>query len=162
MRIDIERAVEDDCGDRRAVSRQRKLPLGLTKQNKCSYTVGMVIETETSVAVLTAWLRVVDRVLARFTALRFRLLARIDQLLNPDGNNGRVAASAIAQNSKCSPAQAAGELVLARKLGELPAVSEAFANGEVSTGQIAAVAMIASPGDEQRALELAKTASSAA
>ena len=121
----------------------------------------MVIETETDVAVLAARLFVVDHALARLSAQRFRLLARIDQLLNPDGDNGRVAASAVAQVSRCSPAQAAGELVLARRLAQLPAVSDAFARGEVSTGQIGAVAMIASPGDEHRALELAKTASSA-
>ena len=137
------------------------LGLALDDRTYVRYSVGMVIETETDVAVLTARLRVVDRALARLTAQRFRLLARIDQLLNPDGDNGRVAASAVAQVSRCSPAQASGELVLARRLAQLPAVSDAFARGEVSTGQIGAVAMIASPGDEHRALELAKTASSA-
>ena len=121
----------------------------------------MVIETETDVAALTARLRRIDSDLAKLTAERLRVLARIDQLLNPDGQSGRVAAGAIAQASRCSPSQAAGEVALARRLAELPAVSDAFARGELSNGQIGAVAMIASPGDEQHALELAKTASPA-
>ena len=120
----------------------------------------MDIETETSIVVLTARLRVIDTALARLTAERLRVLARIDEVLNTDGTNGRISASAVAATSKCSPAQAAGEIVLARKLAVLPAVSEAFANGSVTTGQIGAVAAIASPGDETRALELAQHASS--
>ena len=90
------------------------------------YNEGMEIGTETDVAALIARVRVVNRHISRATAEKLRLIARIDQLLNADGTNGRVSAAAVAGTSKCSAAQAAGEVALARKLAELPAVSEAF------------------------------------
>jgi hypothetical protein len=56
--------------------------------------------------------------------------------------------------------QAASEIAMAKQVAALPAVAEAHRRGEISNGQLGAVASIAQASSEQGALELAKTATS--
>ena len=124
--------------------------------------MGMRIGDQTDLNTLFGRLRHIDRSIAKLTAERLAIIARIDTLVNPDGTDHRKAQAALAGFSKCSAAQASGELELARKLAVLPEVQKALEEGSISTGQLSAVAMIASPGDETNAIQMANNTSHAA
>lgn len=105
-------------------------------------------------------LRVVDKALARLTANRLSILDQIAKLDAEDGASERQTASRVARLSASTPKQAAAELATAKQVSALPKLAEAHANGEISNGQLGAVASIAAASSEGEALEFAKTATS--
>jgi hypothetical protein len=121
----------------------------------------MNIGSCTSIKELGEHLGVIERRLTRLSAERFTILARIRELEKQQGASPRQTASTIANMSRCSPHQAAGELVLAEKLASLPGIAKAHRNGDISNGQIAAAADIATPETEDETIEFVKNASSA-
>jgi Domain of unknown function (DUF222) len=110
--------------------------------------------------VLVERLRVVDKSLNRLTAERLAILGEIAKLDAEGGASERQTASRVARVSASSPKQAAGELAMAKQLSVLPGIADAHAKGEISNGQLGAVAAIASATSENEALALAKVATS--
>lgn len=110
--------------------------------------------------VLGDQLRAVDRALARLTAKRLAILDQIAKLDAEDGASERQTASRVARLSASTPKQAAAELATAKQVSALPKLAEAHANGEISNGQLCAVATIATASSESEALSFAKTATS--
>jgi hypothetical protein len=56
--------------------------------------------------------------------------------------------------------QAAADIALAKQVAALPGIADAHRRGEISNGQLGAVASIAQAGSEQEALDMANTATS--
>ncbi len=110
--------------------------------------------------VLGEELRAVDKALARLTSKRLSILDQIAKLDAEEGASERQTASRVARLSASTPKQAAGELAMAKQVSTLPKLAEAHANGEISNGQLDAVAAIASASSESEALDFAKTATS--
>jgi chorismate mutase len=110
--------------------------------------------------VLAERLRSIDKSISRLTAERLKVLAEIAKIDAEDGASERQTASRVARLTSSTPKQAAGEVAMAKQVAALPGVAEAFANGEISSGQLGAVAAIASASSEDEALALAKTATS--
>ncbi len=105
-------------------------------------------------------LRDVDKALARLTAKRLSILDQIAKLDAEDGASERQTASRVARLSASTPKQAAAELATAKQVSAFPKLAQAHANGEISNGQLGAVASIASASSESEALNFAKTATS--
>lgn len=110
--------------------------------------------------VLAERLRSIDRSISRLTAERLKVLTEIAKLDAEDGASERQTASRVARITSITPKQAAGEVAMAKQLSTLPGVADAHANGEISNGQLGAVAAIASASTEDEALELAKSGTS--
>ncbi len=110
--------------------------------------------------VLGEQLCAVDKALGRLTAKRLSILDEIAKLDAEDGASERQTASRVARLSASTPKQAAGELAMAKQVSALPKLAEAHANGEISNGQLEAVAAIASASSEEEALAFAKSATS--
>jgi chorismate mutase len=110
--------------------------------------------------VLAERLQSIDRSLARFTAERLKVLAEIAKLDAEDGASERQTASRVARLSSSTPKQAAGEIAMAKQVSALPGIADAHAKGEISNGQLGAVAEIASASGEDEALAMAKTSTS--
>jgi chorismate mutase len=110
--------------------------------------------------VLAERLQSIDRSLSRLTAERLKVLAEIAKLDAEVGASERQTASRVARLSSSTPKQAAGEIAMAKQVSALPGVADAHAKGEISNGQLGAVAEIASARGEAEALAMAKTATS--
>ncbi len=110
--------------------------------------------------VLAERLRSLDKSLSRLTAERLKVLAEIAKLDAEDGASERQTASRVARLISGTPKQAASELAMAKQVSTLPTVADAHARGELSNGQLGAVAEIAAASSEGEALELAKTGTS--
>ena len=110
--------------------------------------------------VLAERLRSLDKSISRLTAERLKVLAEIAKLDAEDGASERQTASRVARLTASTPKQAAGEVAMAKQVAALPGVADAFANGEISSGQLGAVAAIATASSEDEALALAKTGTS--
>jgi hypothetical protein len=121
----------------------------------------MNIGSCTSIKELGDHLGVIERKLARLTSERLTVLARIREFEKEQGASQRQTASTVANLSRCSPHQAAGELALAERLASLPGIAKAHRDGEISNGQLAAAADIATPDTEDETIEFVKNASSA-
>lgn len=100
--------------------------------------------------VLGDQLRAVDKSIARLTAKRLSILDEIAKLDAEDGASERQTASRVARLSSSTPKQAAGELAMAKQVSALPKLAEAHANGDISNGQLGAVADIASASSEEK------------
>jgi Domain of unknown function (DUF222) len=116
--------------------------------------------TDARMRVLSDRLRAIGKSLARLTAEQLAILAEIAQSDAEDGVSERKTASRVANMTSSTAKQAAGEIAMAKQVAALPAVADAHRRGEISNGQLGAVASIAQAGSEQGALELAKTATS--
>lgn len=110
--------------------------------------------------VLVERLRSLEKSLSRMTAERLEVLAEIAMLDAEDGASERQTASRVARITSTTPKQAAGEVAMAKQVAALPGVADAHANGEISNGQLSAVAAIAAASSEEEALTLAKTGTS--
>jgi chorismate mutase len=110
--------------------------------------------------VLAERLQSIDRSLSRLTAERLKVLAEIAKLDAEDGASERQTASRVARLSSSTPKQAAGEIAMAKQISALPGIADAHAKGDISNGQLGAVAEIASASGEVEALAMAKTATS--
>ena len=110
--------------------------------------------------VLSDRLRAISKSMARLTAEQLVILAEIARLDAEGGVSERQTATRVANMTSSTAKQAAGELAMAKQLSTLPAVADAHRNGEISNGQLGAVATIAQAGSEQEALAFAKTATS--
>ena len=110
--------------------------------------------------VLVERLRTIDKSISRMTAERLKVLAEIAKLDAEDGASERQTASRVARLTSSTPKQAAGDLAMAKQVSALPAVADAHAKGEISNGQLGAVAAIASASSESEALALAKSGTS--
>ena len=110
--------------------------------------------------VLSDRLRAIGKSMARLTAEQLAILAEIARLDAEDGVSERKTATRVANMTSSTAKQAAGELAMAKQLSTLPTVADAHRNGEISNGQLSAVAAIAQAGSEEEALALAKTATS--
>jgi Domain of unknown function (DUF222) len=116
--------------------------------------------TDARMKVLSDRLRVIGKSLARLTAEQLAILAEIAQSDAEDGVSERKTASRVANMTSSTAKQAAGEIAMAKQVAALPAVADAHRRGEISNGQLGAVAAIAQAGSEQGALDMAKTATS--
>jgi hypothetical protein len=110
--------------------------------------------------VLVERLRSIEKSLSRLTAERLKVLAEIAKLDAEDGASERQTASRVARITSTTPKQAASEVAMAKQVAALPGVADAHANGEISNGQLSAVAAIAAASSEEEALRLAKTGTS--
>jgi chorismate mutase len=117
-------------------------------------------ERSSRMKVLGDELRAVDKALARLMSKRLSILDQIAKLDAQEGASERQTASRVARLSASTPKQAAGELAMAKQVSALPKLAEAHANGEISNGQLGAVAAIASASSETEALDFAKSATS--
>ena len=90
--------------------------------------------------------------MARLTAEQLAILAEIARLDAEDGVSERKTATRVANMTSSTAKQAAGELAMAKQLSTLPTVADAHRNGEISNGQLSAVAAIAQAGSEEEAL----------
>ena len=106
-------------------------------------------------------LRAIGKSLARLTAEQLAILAEIARSDAEDGVSERKTASRVANMTSSTAKQAAGDLALAKQVAALPEVADAHRRGEVSNGQLGAVAAIAQAGTEREALALAKSGTSA-
>jgi Domain of unknown function (DUF222) len=116
--------------------------------------------TDARMKVLSDRLRVIGKSLARLTAEQLAILAEIARSDAEDGVSERKTASRVANMTSSTAKQAAGEIAMAKQVSALPAVADAHRRGEISNGQLGAVAAIAQAGSEREALDMAKTASS--
>ena len=116
--------------------------------------------TDARMKVLSDRLRAIGKSLARLTAEQLAILAEIAQSDAEDGVSERKTASRVANMTSSTAKQAAGEIAMAKQVAALPAVADAHRRGEISNGQLGAVAAIAQAGSEQGALDMAKTATS--
>jgi hypothetical protein len=121
----------------------------------------MIISRCTNVKELGDYLDVIERKLSRLTAERLSIFGRIRELEKEQCASPRQTASTIANMSRCSPHQAAGELALAEKLASLPGIAKAHRNGDISNGQVAAAADIGTPETEDETIAFVKNATSA-
>lgn len=110
--------------------------------------------------VLTERLRAIDKSQNRLTAERLKVLSEIAELDAQNGVSSRQTASRVARATSSTPAQAASEVATAKQVAALPGIADAHARGEITNGQLGAVAAIASTSSEEQALALAKTATS--
>ncbi len=117
-------------------------------------------ERSSRMKVLAERLQSIDLSLSRFTAERLKVLAEIAKIDAEDGASERQTASRVARISSSTPKQAAGEIAMAKQISALPGIADAHAKGEISNGQLGAVAEIASGSSEDEALAMAKTATS--
>jgi Domain of unknown function (DUF222) len=117
-------------------------------------------ERSSRMIALSDRLRSIDRSISRLTAERFKVLAEIAKLDAEEGASERQTASRVARLTATTPKQAAGEVAMAKQVSALPGIADAHAKGEISNGQLGAVAAIAAASSEAEALELAKTATS--
>jgi Domain of unknown function (DUF222) len=106
-------------------------------------------------------LRAIGKSLARLTAEQLVLLAEIARSDAEDGVSERKTATNVANMTSSTAKQAAADLALAKQVAALPGVADAHRRGEISNGQLGAVASIAQAGSEQEALDMANTATSA-
>jgi chorismate mutase len=104
--------------------------------------------------VLGEQLRAVDKSISRLTAKRMSILDEIAKLDAEEGASERQTASRVARLSATTPKQAAGEIAMAKQVSAMPKLAEAHANGEISNGQLGAVAAIASASSESERLHL--------
>ncbi len=116
--------------------------------------------TDARMKVLSDRLRAIGKSFARLTAEQLAILAEIAQSDAEDGVSERKTASRVANMTSSTTKQAAGEIAMAKQVAALPAVADAHRRGEISNGQLGAVAAIAQAGSEQQALDMAKTATS--
>jgi chorismate mutase len=117
-------------------------------------------ERSSRMRVLAERLQSIDRSLSRLTAERLKVLAEIAKLDAEDGASERQTASRVARLSSSTPKQAAGEIAMAKQISALPGIADAHAKGEISNGQLGAIAEIASGSSEDEALAMAKSATS--
>jgi Domain of unknown function (DUF222) len=117
--------------------------------------------TDARMKVLSDRLRAIGKSLARLTAEQLAILAEIARSDAEDGVSERKTASRVANMTSSTAKQAAGDIAMAKQVAALPAVADAHRRGEISNGQLGAVAAIAQAGSEQGALDMAKTATSA-
>jgi Domain of unknown function (DUF222) len=106
-------------------------------------------------------LRAIGKSLARLTAEQLVLLAEIARSDAEDGVSERKTANNVANMTSSTARQAAADIALAKQIAALPGVADAHRRGEISNGQLGAVASIAQAGSEQEALDMANTATSA-
>jgi Domain of unknown function (DUF222) len=106
-------------------------------------------------------LRAIGKSLAKLTAEQLVLLAEIARSDAEDGVSERKTASSVANMTSSTARQAAADIALAKQVAALPGVADAHRRGEISNGQLGAVASIAQAGSEQEALDMANTATSA-
>jgi hypothetical protein len=78
-----------------------------------------------------------------------------------DGVSERKTASNVANLTSSTARQAAADIALAKQVAALPGVADAHRRGEISNGQLGAVASIAQADSEQEALDMANTVTSA-
>ena len=93
--------------------------------------------------VLSDRLRVIGKSLARLTAEQLAILAEIARSDAEDGVSERKTASRVANMTSSTAKQAAGEIAMAKQVSALPEVAGAHRRGEISNGQLGAVAAIA-------------------
>jgi Domain of unknown function (DUF222) len=105
-------------------------------------------------------LRAIGKSLAKLTAEQLELLAEISRSDAEDGVSERKTASNVANMTSSTARQAAADIALAKQIAALPGIADAHRRGEISNGQLGAVASIAQAGSEQEALDMAKTATS--
>jgi hypothetical protein len=105
-------------------------------------------------------LRAIGKSLAKLTAEQLALLAEIARSDAEDGVSERKTASNVANMTSSTARQAAADIALAKQVAALPGIADAHRRGEISNGQLGAVASIAQTGSEQEALDLVKTATS--
>jgi hypothetical protein len=117
-------------------------------------------ERSSRMIALSDRLRSIDRSISRLTAERLKVLAEIAKLDAEDGVSERQTASRVARLTATTPKQAASEVAMAKQVSALPGIANAHAKGEISNGQLGAVAAIAAASSESEALALAKTATS--
>jgi Domain of unknown function (DUF222) len=117
--------------------------------------------TDARMKELSDRLRAIGKSLARLTAEQLAILAEIARSDAEDGVSERKTASRVANMTSSTAKQAAGEIAMAKQVSALPEVADAHRRGEISNGQLSAVASIAQAGSEREALELARTATSA-
>jgi hypothetical protein len=117
--------------------------------------------TDARMKELSDRLRAIGKSLAQLTAEQLAILAEIARSDAEDGVSERKTASRVANMTSSTAKQAAGEIAMAKQVSALPEVADAHRRGEISNGQLSAVASIAQAGSEQEALELARTATSA-
>ncbi len=120
----------------------------------------MGTNTESRMIVLTNRLCAIDKSQNRLAAERLKVLAEIAELDAQNGASSRQTASRVARATSSTPAQAASEVATAKQVAALPGIADAHARGEITNGQLGAVAAIASTSSEEEALALAKTATS--
>jgi Domain of unknown function (DUF222) len=105
-------------------------------------------------------LRAIGKSLAKLTAEQLALLAEIARSDAEDGVSERKTASNVANMTSSTARQAAADIALAKQVAALPGIADAHRRGEISNGQLGAVASIAQAGSEQEALDMANTATS--
>jgi hypothetical protein len=106
-------------------------------------------------------LRVIGKSLAKLTAEQLALLAEIARSDAEDGVSERKTASNVANMTSSTARQSAADIALPKQVAALPGVADAHRRGEISNGQLGAVASIAQADSEQEALYMANTATSA-
>jgi len=96
--------------------------------------------------------------IARLQAELVGVTARIDRL---EATSGMTAAQWLAWQCGLTPSEARRSVRLARRCGELPALSLAFEAGRLSEGTVALLERVATPDNEARLLEIAEHATGA-
>jgi hypothetical protein len=119
------------------------------------YSVRMRIGHETNIAVLGARLRRLDVSIAKLTAERYAVIARIASLEKAAGVSERKTAATVGGFGRMTPEQAGRDVALAGQLAGLPGVADALANGVITAGEVADVASIAQVQSEAEAVALA-------
>jgi hypothetical protein len=119
------------------------------------YSVRMGIGEETNIAVLGARLRRLDVSIAKSTAERFAVIARIASLEKSAGVSERKTAATVAGFGRMTPEQAGRDVALAGQLAGLPEVADALASGVITAGEVSDVASIAQAQTEAEAVALA-------
>ena len=92
---------------------------------------------------------------------KHRLLTRVREFDARDGWAGSGCVSMVTWLSwwtSMSPKASSEHLRVARALGRLPLIDQAFANGEISYSKVRAVTRIAEPDSQQSLLDIAKSA----
>jgi Domain of unknown function (DUF222) len=117
--------------------------------------------TDTRRNVVGDRLRAIGKSLARLTAEQLELLAEISRSDAEDGVSERKTASNVANMTSSTARQAAADIALAKQVAALPGIADAHRRGEISNGQLGAVASIAQAGSEQEALDMVNFATSA-
>jgi hypothetical protein len=115
----------------------------------------MGIGHETNIAVLGARLRRLDVSIAKSSAERFAVIARIAELEKAAGVSERKTAATVGGFGRMTAEQAGRDVALAGQLAGLPEVADALANGVITAGEVADVASIAQVQSEAEAVALA-------
>ena len=127
----------------------------------CLYNERMETSSSSRMIVLTERLRSIDRSQSRLTAERLKVLAEIAKLDAEGGASARQTASRVARITSSTPKDAASEVETAKQVAAaLPGIADAHARGEITNGQLGALAAIASASSEHEALALARSATS--